>query len=1134
MEFVEKSSASMPNDPINIDDIIARLGIMVSISTNSLLYLDQFYTNPNEFQLSDKTLAEIKRLELNVNSLETTILQTIYQGQQPGSEQEKKYAEYVKINKRLVSEQLFYPKKAQEILDTAKQMDAFFEGYPEVAALVEERNGYLNEIQQLDRLKEENVVFRYKRIYLQRREKFYSFMLSQIVLNKDKYNDFVIRQEIADLLNKEKDFAVYEFEAIAAKVIAIPMVVQSFTDESDDIVNRKIEDIRQWEKELSEKDKEFKKKFIDIKNFEDKDVEEYKKYVSERDALRYGIEAKRSSLTNYQRFKLNAQEQKFSAMSKDFGKMVLADIASTVTSSLLKTIKGEADEVDWEGVALEVGEAILKAGVQVVAAAYLGPFGAQIAGSIFSAFLPGPPDPVLQKIGIMMEQLNQIEEKLDQLTEQMNQFQKDITSMIQLLPAKIADEMTKLDIQKDIQEIKRQLLNNKNNSQKIINNSGGSLLEYNNLINNSGSINNLIQQIIQKTYALISLQPDEYDLPESPGDGTLIWHFIGNNLKDTHPLDFYSSCQYILNVHQKLTEDVFEMYLLVQPIVEQALSIYYTMGYNDQNTINQDKIVTFLMSQYQKREDTKAMFYNLKIKLLYGMVGARNLSLYEKMQAYEEPGADYNFDFTKGFGLLLKSNDTDKGTLCEYDYNRQLFQKSSSDAPGRFYIQPGFTTTEDNLYDMYYANNDCSPGLLKAKVLLGFRDTIYIVGTTSGQFSVVPFSDPLFKDSIEQLFLNKVRKLIQISDRTIIKLPLSSFYLVAYCTQAGEYCIDLVEEPTKQQTTLVSKKFVPSIYESKYILFESDALGYYISIESAAGDKITQKLTLSIRRARLLEGEKTDHSRGLDVHTSAITGNPYIVIDNRYLFSYLPASSKDTLVPGQRLYKGDGLFSENGKYKMIFENSGNFSLYAFYQIGNKEGKNSLYTTNTDGLPYFGREKGQVLIMQRDGRIKMYNEKFKVIWQTDYISEPCKGLQIVNDGSAVLHYQGSEKFDRYLRNPSSTDRLGPAEYLLPGESLKVSDYDRTKAVFEENGDFVIYSENGAQLWTSGTKGLGIKMIVMETDGTLGFYDGSGKRVKEYKGPSGASCILSHTEATYSNRTKLVLSDGKSRDVIIYGQ
>lgn len=516
------------------------------------------------------------------------------------------------------------------------------------------------------------------------------------------------------------------------------------------------------------------------------------------------------------------------------------------------------------------------------------------------------------------------------------------------------------------------------------------------------------------------------------------------------------------------------------------------------------------------------------------MVGSRNLSLYEKMQAYEEPGADYNFDFTKGFGLLLRSNDTDKGTLCEYDYNRQLFQKSSSDAPGRFYIQPGFTTTEDNLYDMYYANNDCSPVLIKAKVLLGFRDTINIVGTTSGQFSVVPFSDPLFKDSIEQLLLNKVRKLIQIADRTIIKLPLSSFYLVAYCTQAGEYCIDLVEEPTKQQTTLVSKKFVSSVAESRYILFESDALGYYVSIASMSGSKITQKLTLSIRRPRLLEGEKTDHSRGLDVHTSAITGNPYIVIDNRYLFSYLPASSKDTLVPGQRLYKGDGLFSENGKYKMVFENNGNFSLYAFYQIGNKEGENSLYATNTSGSIYTGLPKGQVLIMQRDGKIKIYDEKFKVIWQTNNYSEPCKGLQIGNDGSAVLHCSGSRENDQYLRKSSSTDRLESAEYLLPGESLKVSDYDQTKAVFEENGDFVIYSEYGTQLWTSGTKGLGVKMIVMETDGTLGFYDGSGKRVKEYNGPSGASCILSHTKATYVDKSKLVLSDGKSRDVIIYGQ
>ncbi|CAK6979979.1 uncharacterized protein LOC128371028 isoform X1 [Scomber scombrus] len=83
-----------------------------------------------------------------------------------------------------------------------------------------------------------------------------------------------------------------------------------------------------------------------------------------------------------------------------------------------------------------------------------------------------------------------------------------------------------------------------------------------------------------------------------------------------------------------------------------------------------------------------------------------------------------------------------------------------------------------------------------------------------------------------------------------------------------------------------------------------------------------------------------------------------------------PMSSQpdtDHILTNQELRKGDFLISENGKYKAVFQEDGNFVIFALCPI---------WATGTAG------ENPHRIIVQPDNNLVMYNGRNKPVWASD--------------------------------------------------------------------------------------------------------------------------------------------------------
>nr|XP_015194684.1 PREDICTED: mannose-specific lectin-like [Lepisosteus oculatus] len=96
----------------------------------------------------------------------------------------------------------------------------------------------------------------------------------------------------------------------------------------------------------------------------------------------------------------------------------------------------------------------------------------------------------------------------------------------------------------------------------------------------------------------------------------------------------------------------------------------------------------------------------------------------------------------------------------------------------------------------------------------------------------------------------------------------------------------------------------------------------------------------------------------------------------------------------EELQKGGYLISENGNYKAVFQDDGNFVIYGWKSIWDSD---TAETCNVDHL-----------IMQSDSNLVAYKTDGKAMWQTNNHTssgfEDCV-LQLRNDGTLVIERDG---------------------------------------------------------------------------------------------------------------------------------
>ncbi|XP_029911038.1 mannose-specific lectin-like isoform X3 [Myripristis murdjan] len=102
--------------------------------------------------------------------------------------------------------------------------------------------------------------------------------------------------------------------------------------------------------------------------------------------------------------------------------------------------------------------------------------------------------------------------------------------------------------------------------------------------------------------------------------------------------------------------------------------------------------------------------------------------------------------------------------------------------------------------------------------------------------------------------------------------------------------------------------------------------------------------------------------------------------------------SKNSISTNEELHKGDYLLSNNGNYKAVFQNDGNFIIYQWAPKWATD-------TNDDG--------GNRVIMQDDGNLAIYTDANKVVWDNK-IHQPqdqMMRLTLTDDGRLVVTRSG---------------------------------------------------------------------------------------------------------------------------------
>ncbi|XP_070849586.1 B-type lectin plumieribetin-like [Chaetodon trifascialis] len=104
--------------------------------------------------------------------------------------------------------------------------------------------------------------------------------------------------------------------------------------------------------------------------------------------------------------------------------------------------------------------------------------------------------------------------------------------------------------------------------------------------------------------------------------------------------------------------------------------------------------------------------------------------------------------------------------------------------------------------------------------------------------------------------------------------------------------------------------------------------------------------------------------------------------------------SRNFLSKNDELRKGDFLLSNNGQWKAVFQEDGNFVLYGWKPVWDSD------TAGTDVAR---------LCMQADCNLVMYNECDQPRWHTNSFSSSCNmcRLYLTDDGKLLVDREGHE-------------------------------------------------------------------------------------------------------------------------------
>lgn len=190
--------------------------------------------------------------------------------------------------------------------------------------------------------------------------------------------------------------------------------------------------------------------------------------------------------------------------------------------------------------------------------------------------------------------------------------------------------------------------------------------------------------------------------------------------------------------------------------------------------------------------------------------------------------------------------------------------------------------------------------------------------------------------------------------------------------------------------------------------------------------------------------------------------------------------------------------SPSGRYRLVYQADGNFVLYD-YPAGLAvwvADATSAYSTSSR-LGNGGKDEvyiDRVLVANSRARGTHWNCKITTVGTLYEGQDKRVHLSVQDDGNLVLmDIQALWAFNTHL---ALTPSVGAANVIGPGTSLEVQKPYRAGnfyVVFQQDGNLVVYRNDGVPVWNSQTNGSGADHAVMQEDGNFVIYKPDGTPV-----------------------------------------
>lgn len=1168
-----------------LEDIIVYLETMNSLSKNSLAYLNKIYKE--DFEIDDKRIVEIEKLELDIFLLEKEVFNAI-----SGEDTCKaKYDEYLTLHRNFMSNFLF-DNDSHLIVKTVLAMNTVLEQIPEVSDLVQKRKNTLDKIAELDKFKEDvNTVYRFRRVFLQRRLCFYTIMLSELTTLK-RYEDTISNNEaLAQLLTDQDDFAFHRFNALLKPVVSEPELELNDPQPTNDPSRRKtlgdkVNDTEQrltgLKTELGDTTQRFRS--FSIGNKSNQDARELLQSIMKLQRIVASEEANLRSLKELldlskPKDEKEKEKERKKKIEEKIKEHFAHEVGAVVGNFIYLTFKADKPE-DWKEFFKESMEKIIVDGGALVAE-LLPKISGPIAGGFVKGFC-GPliagmfklekEDPILEKVKEIKKVVDEINTKIDELGKQITAFQSKMETMIGNLPKAIILEIENNQLQSRVNNsltaVRTKLSNSRISSELIIENKRNGTYETNqteNLINHSSDVLKLAQDLITNIYGNASFQIDYFKPNDEPSATSLFGFYWQLSKKEHTPFGFRTQFSELKQMLLELKLEVFEPYYFIQKDVNKALEIRYSMG-NDAKFGGE--IIKFLYNQKRIELKQQLLCDDLHGKLSDKMLGFENYYLFQNMfltKANLEPVQTIDlekgnqgetsktnlfkfnanqFDFTKSFGLQMQEVTVKDGKnveswhFCTYNYKTQQFEKIKIDEKSakvghisRFFILPGST---EPIYNLYCSNDDCVQELIKAKVNLDLDDSISITLITSDNvnrslpqtFKVVPITDPVFDNSVDRLFAINGHIVLPVQSETIVQMPLNNVKLKInsqqklkpdetdpskFVVDSYEYRIVFVKHiaatKDKEERHEFGEIFLENLDPLKFkggVILKFDYAKLCCSLGTLDADgKVDKDVSIEIFSFKPKERQIVNQMYATNWKLQSKTGYP-LSIDNRYLVSYLnkqfdmlPAINSK-LIAGQSLYKNEEILTD--RYRIKYTGDGNFSFYAYNNIGNTYEE---YLLKSEKFA----DEVEVLTMQGDGCLVAYDKNGKNVWQKGGNAESVDYVEMYTNAKLTAYNYSGQAVNIFEGVDQDWPKLElkPAEYLKRGEAIQYKmevgpTYERqvieTRLELTKEGDLqIIHHPIGHEI--DALRGTNAHYLKMNVDGTLALYDDKKNILKQIK-------------------------------------